>query len=310
MSIVQASSFAFHPTRLLAIGFSRAVKYNCSYSDKTVIPPMGRTVMTPTPKTIHFNGVDVAYTTRNLRTTQSQPTLIFAHGWCCSSALWSAQQSLYANHPSILIDLPGHGKSTSPESVDYSIECYARSIIAVLDAENMKIVVLIGHSMGGVVATMVLRILGGEMVKGIVYVSSFWLMPVHYLTAAQRAATKEALKDDAVMWSMFEPSFANSRKEVMQKVRRVMLEETPLHVRLSICTDSVPHHWRWDEAYAKTPMLHVTYAGAPEWDEQSARHLPGLVVERWEGVSIFLHMDQPEKFDARMQRFLEENRLV
>ena len=57
-------------------------------------------------------------------------------------------------------------------------------------------------------------------------------------------------------------------------------------------------------------MLHVTYAGASEWDEQSARHLPGLVVERWEGVSIFLHMDQPEKFDARMERFLEENRLV
>jgi pimeloyl-ACP methyl ester carboxylesterase len=266
--------------------------------------------MNSSQKTHRFNRVDVAYTTHNLPANHSKPVLIFIHGWCCSSALWTGQKPLYTSHPSVVIDLPGHGSSSKPEDVDYSIEFYARAIIAVLDAEDVKDVVFIGHSMGGVVATMILRMQGEERVKGIVYVSSFWLMPVHYLSASQRAATKEALKADAIMWSMFEPSFVTSKTEVVEQVRKVMVEETPQHVRLSICTDSLPQHWASAEVYAKTPMLHLTYAGAPEWDEQSSRHLPGLVVETWEGVSIFLHIDQPEKFNARVEEFLQENRLL
>lgn len=83
-----------------------------------------------------------------------------------------------------------------------------------------------------------------------------------------------------------------------------------MHVRQGVFTDSLPHHWSSSEVYARTPMLHITYAGAAEWDEQSARHLPGLVVERWESVSIFLFLDRPEKFNARVAKFLNDNEFV
>ena len=256
-------------------------------------------------------GIDIAYTTYNLTTPPTKPVLIFIHGWCCASALWSAQSPLYTNHPSILIDLPGHGDSSKPENIDYNTDFFACCIDAVLEAESIQQVVLIGHSLGGCIATMVLRLLGEERVKGVVYVHSFWLMPAHYLTVAQRAGWREALKNEGTFWGMFESTFTHkSSPASIERIRKVMCEDTPLHVRLnSGCTDTLPQHWRREEVYAKTPMLHITSTTAPEWDEQSRHHLPNLRVDKWEGVSIFLFVDEAENFNRRVEEFLLENGL-
>jgi pimeloyl-ACP methyl ester carboxylesterase len=264
-------------------------------------------------KTVTYEGLTISYATHNLPPSPNQPVLIFIHGWCCSSDLWSTQSPVYTKYPSILLDLPGHGASSKPEDADYNTDFLARSIIAVLDAENISTVVLTGHSLGGFLATTLLRLLGEGRVKGIVYVHSFWLIPSHYLTIPQRAAWREALKDDATFWSMFESSFshAKSSDQTVETVRRVMVEETPLHVRLSSgCTNVLPPHWRWEEVFASTPMLHITSREAAEWDEQYLHHIPNLKTEKWDNVSIFLHMDAAERFNERVGRFLVENSLV
>lgn len=123
----------------------------------------------------------------------------------------------------------------------------------------------------------------------------------------------EVLKANESMWSMFQTPFEHgeSSEEVVRKVRKVMVEDTPLYVRLnSGCTDALPPHWRWEEVFAKTPMLHITSKDGAAWDEQHRHHLPNLKVEVWDGVSIFLHMDVPERFNARVEKFLGENSLV
>ncbi len=74
--------------------------------------------------------------------------------------------------------------------------CGRRSVNAVLEAEDISEVILIGHSMGGFISTMLLRLYGVEKVKGVVYCLSFWLMPADYLTVTQRREWREALKDD------------------------------------------------------------------------------------------------------------------
>ena len=183
----------------------------------------------------------------------------------------------------------------------------------VLDTESVSQAVLIGHSMGGFISTTVLRLLGEERIKGIVYVSSFWFMPAHYLTTPQRSAWKENLVDDENFFSIFETGFTSAATPdaIVSRIRKTMVDETPLHVRLNAaCTDSLPHQLRWDEVFAKTPMLHVTYSEAPAWDEQYRRHLPRLVTERREGVSVFLFMEEGQRFNERVERFLEENGLA
>jgi pimeloyl-ACP methyl ester carboxylesterase len=261
------------------------------------------------PKSTIYHGIEIAYTTYNLTPPPTKPVLVFVHGWCCSSTLWSTQSPLYTSRPSILIDLPGHGESSKPENADYSTDFFASCINAVLEAESVHDLVLIGHSLGGFIATMLLRHLGEERVKGVLSVHSFWLMPAHYLTVAQRAGWREALKDDSNFWGMFASTFTHkSSRASIERIKKVMCDDTPLHVRLSsACTDTLPQHWRWEEVYAKTPMLHLTSTTAPEWDEQSRHHLPNLSVEKWEGVSIFLFMDEAERFNRRVEEFLQES---
>ena len=268
---------------------------------------------TPTRKSIAFEDVNISYTTYNLsNATPGKPVICFLHGWCCSADLWSSQSPLYNHYPSILIDLPGHGQSAKPENVDYSCDFFARSVNAVLEAENVAQVVIVAHSMGGFISTMVLRLYGEQKVKGIVYCSSFWLMPAHYLTVTQRHQWREALKDDESFFGIFNERWTSkSSKSMIERIRKTMCDETPLHVRLSAATtNSLPHHWRWDEVYAKTPMLHITSTNETDWYEQYRHHLPNLVTEKWEDVSIFLFMEEPERFNERVETFLKEHKLL
>jgi pimeloyl-ACP methyl ester carboxylesterase len=267
---------------------------------------------TGTGKRTSSDGISISYTTHNLSVSQtSRPVLCFVHGWCCSSALWAAQASLLGHHPSVLIDLPGHGESDKPDNVEYGMEFFAKSIHAVLEAEAVSQVVLIGHSMGGCIATMFLRLYGEEMVKGIVYVSSFWQMPAHYLTHDQRHGWAASLKDDENVMGLFESAWTGkSSQRIIDRVRETMCRLTPMHVRLgATTTDALPPHWRWDEVFARIPMLQITYKDAPEWDEQHRRHLPNLTTERWADVSVFLFMEDAEKFNERVERFLRDNQL-
>ena len=268
---------------------------------------------TPTQKTTLFESITISYTTYNLTPhAKTKPILVFIHGWCCSASLWSTQSLIYTQHPSILIDLPGHGESSKADDVDYSSDFFARSINAVLEAEDVRQVVLVAHSMGGFISTMFLRLFGEEKVRGITYVSSFWSMPAHYLTATQRRQWRDCLKNDEDFFAIFNQRWTSKSSPAMiKKMRKQMVDQTPLHVRLgAVTTDSLPHCWRSDEVYASTPMLHITSTNAPDWDEQHKQHLPNLVTEKWENVSIFLFMEDPERSNGRVEKFLEEYKLL
>ena len=148
-------------------------------------------------------------------------------------------------------------------------------------------------------------------VKGVVYVDSFWLSPSQYRTHDQRQAWGEMIKDDAYFFGYFEPGFTDKTSPaVREKIRSTMVEETPLHVRLGMVrSDALAPHWKWDEVYDGVPMLHHPVTGQEAWDEQHRRHFPRLVTEIWEGVSHFFFMEVPEKFNRRVERFLDENEL-
>lgn len=81
--------------------------------------------------------------------------LVFIHGFLGSSWLFEAQVDYFSEkgYRAIAIDHLGHGKSDKPESEDYSIQNLAQYLEEVLKqiVKNEEIV-LIGHSMGGMIA--------------------------------------------------------------------------------------------------------------------------------------------------------------
>jgi pimeloyl-ACP methyl ester carboxylesterase len=75
-------------------------------------------------------------------------TLIFIHGWSGNSGFWREQVAAFADKARlILIDLPGHGQSDKPR-VDYTLDYFARGVLAVMRNAQVTKAILIGHSMG------------------------------------------------------------------------------------------------------------------------------------------------------------------
>ncbi|MBD0343654.1 MAG: alpha/beta fold hydrolase, partial [Coleofasciculus sp. Co-bin14] len=78
--------------------------------------------------------------------------IILSHGWGPNSTVWYyAKRQLSDRFRVIVWDLPGLGKSSKPKNKDYSLEKYARDLEAVINLAGDKPVILLGHSMGGMI---------------------------------------------------------------------------------------------------------------------------------------------------------------
>ena len=77
--------------------------------------------------------------------------LVLLHGFTGSTATWDYLRSrLESSHRVIAIDLPGHGRSSSPSDASrYSLDRLADDLITVLGALGLTSAALLGYSMGG-----------------------------------------------------------------------------------------------------------------------------------------------------------------
>lgn len=80
------------------------------------------------------------------------PTAVFIHGAQNDHSVWILQTRYFAHHGFgvLAIDLPGHGRSKG--SPLKSVEAMADWLLALLDAAGVQKAMLIGHSMGSLIA--------------------------------------------------------------------------------------------------------------------------------------------------------------
>src|SRR5688572_22782104 len=75
-------------------------------------------------------------------------TLVFIHGWSCDGTIWREQVSAFSDRARlVMIDLPGHGRSSKPQT-NYSMAFFANAVAAVMKDAGINKASLIGHSMG------------------------------------------------------------------------------------------------------------------------------------------------------------------
>jgi pimeloyl-ACP methyl ester carboxylesterase len=110
------------------------------------------------------------------------PTLILTHGWGPDSTVWYyAKKQLTDQFRVIVWDLPGLGKSKKPQNRDYSLEKYARDLEAVLGLAGDQPVILLGHSMGGMILLTFCRLFPEHLrrrVVGLVVVDATYTNPL------------------------------------------------------------------------------------------------------------------------------------
>ncbi|CDY73364.1 PROBABLE HYDROLASE PROTEIN [Caballeronia glathei] len=82
----------------------------------------------------------------------SRPAAVFIHGAEHDHSVWALQTRYFAHHGFgvLALDLPGHGRSDGPALRD--VASLADWVIAALDAAGAREALVIGHSMGSLIA--------------------------------------------------------------------------------------------------------------------------------------------------------------
>jgi pimeloyl-ACP methyl ester carboxylesterase len=139
--------------------------------------------------------------------------IILSHGWGPNSTIWYyAKQQLSDRFRVIVWDLPGLGKSSKPKNNDYSIEKYARDLEAVVELVGDKPVILLGHSMGGMVMLTFCRLFPEHLerrIAGLILADTTYINPVKtsifskFLRAVQKPLLEPLLYLTIVLSPLF-----------------------------------------------------------------------------------------------------------
>ncbi|WP_309128101.1 alpha/beta hydrolase [Microbacterium sp.] len=89
-----------------------------------------------------------------LRYGTGEPEVTFVHGAGLNAHTWDAVV-LLLGRPAVVLDLAGHGDSSWRDDADYSPSTLAHDVAAGLQAWAARPQVLVGHSLGGLVAASV-----------------------------------------------------------------------------------------------------------------------------------------------------------
>ena len=115
--------------------------------------------------------IETGITPANVKVEGAGPAIVLIHGFGAAIDWWdNIVPELAADHRVIRIDLIGHGGTAAPAK-GYSIEKQAALVLAVLGNLGVNRFTVVGHSMGGEVATAVAEI-NPQRIERIVLIDS------------------------------------------------------------------------------------------------------------------------------------------
>ncbi len=222
-------------------------------------------------------------------------------------SFWAEQTPHFsARHRVVLVDLPGHGRSDAPEG-ELSMDVFADAIDAVLRDARISRAVLVGHSMGTPVIRQFYRRYPGKTLALVA------------VDGALRPFSKDPKAGEGFMGALrgdgYVPAFTkmvdgmtasvpDERKK--ERIRKTMLA-TPQSVVVR-AGDGMFDSRIWGDDPIRVPLLVVAAksSGWPSDYEAYVRTLtPRARYVEMEGVSHFLMMDDPAKFNGLLDSFLE-----
>jgi sigma-B regulation protein RsbQ len=261
----------------------------------------------------HFVSVDsnrIHYVTSG----QGNRTLVLVHGWACHLGFWHEQVAALADKARlVLIDLPGHGKSDRPEEA-YTMDFFAKAVVAVLRDAKVDKATFIGHSMGGAVICRVYHLVP-EKFAGLVSVDGLLRRP------SGTAAETRALIQPFASSHYFEHAkgFISTFFPVpgTEALRARVLAEmlaTPQEVLLGgMLALFGPDQPDWILPRMSVPVLAI-HSRSPWWKsgfENYVRMLSPLSdYVTMEGVGHFLMLEQPDAFNATLTEHLGKHGLI
>jgi pimeloyl-ACP methyl ester carboxylesterase len=244
-------------------------------------------------------------TLRYIDTGAGEPPLLFIHGWTCNRTNWRDQIPHFAKkHRVVAVDLRGHGESDKPDQ-DYTIEGFVGDVAWLIRELSLNKPVVIGHSMGGVIALNLAR-QHPDLARAIVMVDaplfevSDALRPVldqlfaGFQTPAY-AAVAEAFTRQFMFDANTKPEIITDTLDNMGASQRVTL------TALASTLDAAAHK----SGSIPVPALYIRAVTQISSEDELRSQFPGLGVITVPSAH-FVQMEQPAATNNIISDFLDK----
>lgn len=233
--------------------------------------------------------------------------VVLLHGWCCDRSFLAPQADHFARkgHRVVSLDFRGHGRSGKPDQ-PYPIGGFADDVAWLCDALNLVGPIVVGHSMGGIVAYD-LAARWPALPSAIAMLDSAVVLP----EATRAAVASEAARLRA-------PDYAAELRRVMEAAFFLATDDGARKEHLLAIMTATPQHvmvaayaglGQYDAATAGRVTVPSLYVAANEPSPRSDMDrlralLPGLLYGQTVGSGHFCQLEVPEQVNAMLDRFL------
>jgi pimeloyl-ACP methyl ester carboxylesterase len=234
--------------------------------------------------------------------------MIFLSGWGCDTSLWRNQVPALVLHSRVLlVDLPGHGRSDKPD-IPYTPGLFTRVVHAVVEHALAPKVVVVGHSMGGMVAYEFAR-RWPEKTIALIWVDGTFSIPIdvdHQLAGLRRRAKEFRSPDyqEKVRQFIDQLYVPETPAAVREEVTRSILS-TPQHV-LAGCMEGLADRRLFEHDTLDIPAFAIF---SPVWNPERfidifKKTLPRFQYEVLTGVGHYPMLEKPDQVNATLARFV------
>jgi pimeloyl-ACP methyl ester carboxylesterase len=257
------------------------------------------------------NGVQLAYVEAG-PAVPTNPPLVFIHGWIGDHRALLPQITHFAQTRRVVaVHLRGHGDSDSPEQ-DYTIAGFADDIAWQCQQLRLRKPLVIGHSLGGVVA---LELAGRHvdlpagivMIDSLVFPRASFMEPARKMVESFRGADFRAVARAQAVELYLDYDDTERRERLLAPVYDAHLK-APYHAAISVFENLLSYDPTPAAQAYQAPVAYLA-AAVPLIEQASDLErfktvCPQLTVAKTFGAGHFSPLEVPDQINAMIERFL------
>ena len=232
-------------------------------------------------------------------------TIVFIHGWGSNSTYFRRQVAYFSTAArTVTLDLHAHGRSSVPDRGpgSYTVESFADDVEAVIAELGVSSTILVGHSMGGLIAL--------ELADRGVARAAVLLDPAVFLDQQFKAQLKTSLvpavQSDAdgtvrraLVDNMLRTGYTERREEVVSDMALLSADLSAAVLEATLDYENAPAAFK----RLAVPTL-VILAEDPKDDEDALRAVNSSVATHRVATGHFVHLEAPVEVNRLIETFL------
>ncbi len=250
------------------------------------------------------DGVDIAYSVYG----KGEVALVFVHGWGLDQSLWKGQSTKFsANYKVLTLDLAGHGESGKKRK-SFTIKAFAADVVSVITKLKLNKVILVGHSMAGIINLEVYRQIK-EKVVGIIGVDTYQLF--------QKGENPKSAED---YLTTFKENYLASVREyvgtlflegadtVMVKSFVKKMSKLPSDIGMDIFRNIYQYNSIAAVTELQPRIISINGQKFKVKEAENMKILPSFTCKLIPGTGHFPMIEKPKEFNDRLEEAINEMR--